>query len=138
MRTKGYYVDGHDRDDVLENRKGWLKRELELELRQYLWMQMPLEEAKEMNTGGDEAECLRLLLCDDDSVDDIGDNDDSNGVNKEKNGVVSDRDIQNSMRSEMIFKYDKVVDGSKQRWVELHVDLLSPEARRECATVVNG
>ena len=97
-----------------------------------------LDEAKETNTGGDEADFLRLLLCDDDIVDDIGDNEDSNGVHKEKNSGVSDCDIQNSMRSEMIFKYDKVVDGSKQRWVELHVDLLSPEVRRECATVVNG
>ena len=30
--TKGYYVDGHDRTDVLEHRPEWLSKELKLEL----------------------------------------------------------------------------------------------------------
>ena len=46
-KKKGYYVDGHDRPDVLLHRIEWLKREAELELCQYLWIQMPFEKAME-------------------------------------------------------------------------------------------
>ena len=36
-RTKSYYVDGHDRLDVLLYRSEYLHREQEYELRMYLW-----------------------------------------------------------------------------------------------------
>ena len=49
---KGYYVDGHDRPDVLEHRSEWLSTELKLELRQYLWVQMTVEQAVELNIPG--------------------------------------------------------------------------------------
>ena len=44
-KTKGYYVDGHDRQDVLAHRVKWLKKEVKLELKQYLWIQMRLDKA---------------------------------------------------------------------------------------------
>ena len=44
-RRKGYYVDGHDRKDVLQHRKQWLQTEKQLELRQYLWIQMYFDDA---------------------------------------------------------------------------------------------
>ena len=49
---KGYYVDGHDRSDVLEHRSLWLRKELELELRQYLWVQLTLDQATKLNVPG--------------------------------------------------------------------------------------
>ena len=50
--TKGYYVDGHDRADVLEHRSEWLSQELKLELRQYLWIQLTVEQAAGLNIPG--------------------------------------------------------------------------------------
>ena len=44
-RKKHYYVDGHDRPDVLAHRENWLEKEGRLELRQYLWAQVPLAKA---------------------------------------------------------------------------------------------
>ena len=49
---KGYYVDGHDRKDVLEHRGVWLGEERELELRQYLWVQLTVEQARKLNVPG--------------------------------------------------------------------------------------
>ena len=46
-KSKTYYVDGHDRADVLAHRALWLEKEMRLELRQYLWCQVPLQEAIE-------------------------------------------------------------------------------------------
>ena len=37
MKTKSYYVDGHDRKDALAYGKKWLAQYLKLEIRQYLW-----------------------------------------------------------------------------------------------------
>ena len=50
--TKGYYVDGHDRSDVLAHRSEWLSEELQLELRQYLWIQMTVEQAASLDIPG--------------------------------------------------------------------------------------
>ena len=36
-KTKSYYVNGHDRKDVLAYRKKWLAQDLKLKLGQYLW-----------------------------------------------------------------------------------------------------
>ena len=55
--TKGYYVDGHDRPDVLEHRKEWLSKELQLELRQYLWAQLTIEQAASLDIPGCQAQC---------------------------------------------------------------------------------
>ena len=53
-KTKTYYVDGHDRKDVLAHRAFWLEKELELELRQYLFVQLPLRVAKLMEQDSNE------------------------------------------------------------------------------------
>ena len=45
---KSYYMDGHDRANVLEYRDTWLSLELKYELRQYLLVQMPLKKATAM------------------------------------------------------------------------------------------
>ena len=43
--TKSYFVDGHEREDVVYHRNVlWLPQEKELELRQYLWVQKPQDE----------------------------------------------------------------------------------------------
>ena len=43
--TKSYFVDGHEREDVVYHRnKLWLPKEKKLELRQYLWVQKPQAE----------------------------------------------------------------------------------------------
>ena len=55
---KGYYVDGHDRPDVLEHRKVWLEAERKLELRQYLWVQLTVDEAKKYNVPGYQQVCV--------------------------------------------------------------------------------
>ena len=52
MCTAGYYVDGHERQDVLEHRVEWLGKELQLELRQYLWVQLTVEEATKLSIPG--------------------------------------------------------------------------------------
>ena len=49
---KGYYVDGHERADVLEHRKEWLSKELQLELRQYLWVQLTVDQATKLKIPG--------------------------------------------------------------------------------------
>ena len=49
---KGYYVDGHDREDVLQHRSKWLAEEKELELRQYLWAQLTVEQATKLQVPG--------------------------------------------------------------------------------------
>ena len=49
---KGYYVDNHDRKDVLEHRAVWLGEERELELRQYVWAQLTVAQARKLNVPG--------------------------------------------------------------------------------------
>jgi hypothetical protein len=49
-RKKCYFVDGHDRWDVLKYRNEvWLPKEKDLEIRQYLWLQFTQEEAMQLD-----------------------------------------------------------------------------------------
>ena len=61
-KKKHYYVDGHDRPDVLAHREIWLKKEGELELRQYLWAKMPLAKALKLGEQGIVGDDFRALL----------------------------------------------------------------------------
>ena len=95
---------------------------------------MPLEDAKKMNIGGNSAEFLQLLKSDGgDYVDGDKGKDCSN-----EDGDVSNHAIRESMRQEMVHFYTHIGNGDTRRWVEFHVDLLSIEARKECATTFNG
>ena len=96
---------------------------------------MPLDEAKKMNMDGDTAEFLQLLEgadckgCE-------GGGESQSGCDAD--GGISDGVLQNTMRKEMIHLYNKNSEGGTESWVEIHVDFLSVEARRECSTIVNG
>ena len=61
-RRKHYYVDGHDRPDVLAHCKKWLEKEGKFKLRQYLWVQMTLVEALEMGEQSMVGDDFRALL----------------------------------------------------------------------------
>ena len=47
VRKKYYFVDGHEKDDTKRYRKKFCKEMLELEKRQYWWIQISEEQAKE-------------------------------------------------------------------------------------------
>ena len=63
-RKKSYYVDGHDRGDVLAYRNNvYLPQEKELDVRQYLWAQLSVAEftALEIKTPLEELRAKALL-----------------------------------------------------------------------------
>ena len=61
-KRKGYYVDGHDRPDVLAHCAIWLAKEACLEKRQYLWIQMPLAQAIEQCAHQENSSDFHVLL----------------------------------------------------------------------------
>ena len=103
---KHYYIDGHNCSDVLPHRKKWLEEQDGLELRQYLWVQLPLAKALELGEQGEVGDNFRALLennkvtatCNDASPTAIC----NNGT---ADGGVSKVALQESLRNDMVFHY---------------------------------
>jgi hypothetical protein len=47
-RRKGYYVDGHEKPATIEYRKKFVSRYLQYERRAHRWIQIPLQEATQL------------------------------------------------------------------------------------------
>ena len=133
-RRKHYYVDGHDRPDVLAHREIWLEKEGRYELRQYLWLQLPLGKALEIGEQGLVGDDFRALLENGKVTDTCA----SASLTCEEavaDGGVSKDILQQRLRNNMVFHYFRNEQGERvgeeddaaQPWVELHVDLLPPE-----------
>jgi hypothetical protein len=52
VRKKGYYVDGHEKPATIEYRNQFCKRYLTYERRAHRWIQIPLEESKNLEDNG--------------------------------------------------------------------------------------
>jgi len=122
-KRKGYYVDNHDRADVLAHRTVWLATEAALEKKQYLWAQLPEEQARQ----------LEVKI-----------------INNALNGTACVDATEEQLRAEMVYTYTGNANGKpvmeisdddgavQATWVEIHVDLLPPEMRQVETAVVNG
>ena len=136
---KGYYVDGHDRADVLQHRKEWLEKERELELRQYRWVQLTLEQARQLNVPGyrqvsttitttlepqtSKPKVVRRFLRQTKRA--------SKPAEKTKEQTQREQHFKDLVRQEVVYPY--TTDAGKQM-VEVHVDLLSQAVRSKLAT----
>ena len=145
-RKKHYYVDGHDRPDVLAHRAKWLKKEGRLELRQYLWAHMPLAKALNLGEQGMVGDDFRALLENDEvTATSANASPTATGENVSANGEVSKQALQESLRNDMVLHYfgneeeERVSkkDDASRPWVELHVDLLPSEMRKTYTATVN-
>ena len=122
-KRKGYYVDNHDRADVLAHRTVWLAKEAALEKKQYLWAQLPEEKARQ----------LKVEI-----------------INNALNETACVDATEEQLRAEMVYTYTGDANGKpvmeisdddgavQATWVEVHVDLLPPEMRQVETAVVNG
>ena len=129
-KRKSYYVDGHDRADVLEYRAKWLALELHYELRQYLWVQLPLKKAvkMEVNVDGQTRSLFDALLMStvaggtDDAAEakegekggaESGGEKEEGEDKKTKAKVKRDRVLAASFAKEMVFHYHGDREGRK-------------------------
>lgn len=63
-RKKSYYVDNHDRADVLEYRNNvYLPKERDLEVKQYLWAVLSTDEFDQLKIGCSRVELVERGLC---------------------------------------------------------------------------
>ena len=146
---KGYYVDGHDRADVLEHRKEWLAKELELELRQYLWVQLTVDQATELKLPGYDIPAVSTTASSTAST-----TTSSPSMNlpvnkiklrfsrahKQQTCVKSEPSVEEQQRQnkiketvqrELVYPY---TNQSGQQMVEVHVDLLPQNLRSSLST----
>ena len=47
-RIKNYYIDGHEREDVVMSRNLFVKEYLQEEMRMHRWLQFPLQQAVQL------------------------------------------------------------------------------------------
>ena len=99
-----YYVEGHDHSDVLVHCKKYLEEEGGLKLRQYLWVQLTLAKALELDEQGKISGDFRALLGNDE-VTVIFDNASPTAtcINDITDGEVSKVARQESLRNGMVF-----------------------------------